>query len=86
MVSPHRRDDAGLRHALGYRLRTSAGRCRVDRRLRHDLGQRIESTSGRSRAYWIDLEGPIVIKSRIDDARHQEEVCVLRQVFERRWR
>jgi hypothetical protein len=46
--------------------------------------RRIESPYGRARAFWIDIEGLIAIKSRIDDPRHQEDVRVLRRVRERR--
>jgi hypothetical protein len=46
--------------------------------------RRIESLYGRARAFWIDIEGLIAIKSRIDDPRHQEDVRVLRRVRERR--
>lgn len=48
--------------------------------------RRIESAYGRSRAFWIDLDGLIAIKDRIDDPRHREDVRVLRRVRERRQR
>lgn len=46
--------------------------------------RRVTGRYGRATAYWIDLDGLIEIKSRIDDPRHQEDVRVLRQVRERR--
>ena len=45
--------------------------------------RRIEGTYGRARAYWIDLDSLITIKSRIDHPRHQEDVRILRMVRER---
>ncbi len=48
--------------------------------------RRIESPYGRARAFWIDLDGLIAIKSRIDDPRHQEDVRVLRRVRDLRQR
>jgi len=44
--------------------------------------RRIESAYGRAHACWIDLDGLIAIKARIDDPRHQEDVRVLRRVRE----
>lgn len=44
------------------------------------------SADGRARAYWIDLDSLIEIKSRIDDPRHQEDARILRMVRERRER
>jgi hypothetical protein len=48
--------------------------------------RRIEGMYGRARALWIDLDGLIDIKSRIDDPKHAEDVRVLRKVKERRER
>jgi hypothetical protein len=45
---------------------------------------RIEGRYGRAKACWIDLDGLIAIKSRIDHPRHREDVRVLKQVRERR--
>lgn len=45
---------------------------------------RIEGTYGRARAYWIDLDSLIAIKSAIDHPRHQEDVRILRLVRDRR--
>ena len=45
---------------------------------------RIEGTYGRARAYWIDLDSLIAIKSRIDHPRHREDVRILRMVRDRR--
>ncbi len=45
--------------------------------------RRIESKYGRSRAFWIDLDSLIEIKSRIDHPRHQDDARVLRQVRDR---
>lgn len=42
--------------------------------------RRIEAPYGEATAYWIDLDGLITIKSRIDDPRHQEDVRVLERV------
>jgi hypothetical protein len=46
--------------------------------------RRIEGRYGRARARWIDLDGLIAIKSRIDHPRHREDVRILEQVRERR--
>jgi hypothetical protein len=46
--------------------------------------RRIESRYGRARARWIDLDGLIAIKSRIDHPRHREDVRILKQVREHR--
>jgi hypothetical protein len=46
--------------------------------------RRIEGRYGRARAYWIDLDSLIAIKSRIDHPRHREDVRILRLVRERR--
>jgi hypothetical protein len=46
--------------------------------------QRLESRYGRARAYWIDIESLIAIKSQIDAPRHQEDARVLRLVRQRR--
>ena len=48
--------------------------------------RRVEGRYGRAKANWIDLDGLIEIKSRIDHPRHQEDVRVLRMVRERRGR
>ncbi len=48
--------------------------------------RRIESRYGRARAFWIDLDSLIAIKSGIDHPRHQEDARVLRQVREGRSR
>ena len=45
---------------------------------------RIEGRFGRARANWIDLDGLIAIKSRIDHPRHREDARVLKQVRERK--
>jgi hypothetical protein len=45
--------------------------------------RRIEGRYGRARAYWIDLDSLIAIKSRIDHPRHQEDVRILRMVRDR---
>jgi hypothetical protein len=45
--------------------------------------RRIEGHYGRARACWIDLDGLIAIKSRIDHPRHQEDVRILRLVRDR---
>jgi hypothetical protein len=45
---------------------------------------RIEGRYGRSPASWIDIDGLIAIKKRIDHPRHQEDVRVLELVRERR--
>jgi hypothetical protein len=41
---------------------------------------RVESRYGEARAYWIDLDGPIAIKSGIDHPRHQDDARILREV------
>jgi hypothetical protein len=46
--------------------------------------KRIEGAYGRAKANWIDLDGLIAIKSRIDKPRHQDDVRVLREVRDRR--
>ena len=46
--------------------------------------RRVEGRYGRAKAWWIDLDSLIAIKSRIDDPRHQEDARVLRLVRERR--
>ena len=48
--------------------------------------RRIEGRYGRARAFFVDLDGLIAIKSRIDDPRHQEDARVLRLVKERQSR
>lgn len=45
--------------------------------------KRVESSYGRARAFWVDLDSLIAIKSGIDDPRHQEDARVLRMVKER---
>jgi hypothetical protein len=45
--------------------------------------RRIESRYGRARARWIDLDGLIDIKRRIDHPRHREDVRVLEQIRQR---
>ena len=47
---------------------------------------RIEGRYGRSAASWIDIDGLIAIKERIDHPRHQEDVRVLELVRQRRKR
>jgi len=47
---------------------------------------RIEGRYGRSPASWIDIDGLIAIKERIDHPRHQEDVRVLELVRQRRKR
>ena len=47
---------------------------------------RIEGHYGRASASWIDIDGLIAIKSRIDHPRHREDVRVLELVRERRKR
>ncbi len=42
--------------------------------------RRIESRYGRARACWVDLDGLIAIKSRIDHPRHREDVRILEMV------
>lgn len=47
----------------------------------HELWRnRIEGRYGRSAASWVDIEGLIAIKRRIDQPRHQEDVRVLELV------
>jgi len=46
--------------------------------------RRVQSRYGRARACWVDLDGLIAIKSRIDHPRHREDVRVLEQVRQRR--
>jgi len=45
---------------------------------------RIEGSYGRSPASWIDIDGLIAIKERINHPRHQEDVRVLELVRQRR--
>ena len=47
---------------------------------------RIQGRYGRSSASWIDIDGLIAIKKRIDHPRHREDVRVLELVRERRKR
>jgi len=47
---------------------------------------RIDSRYGRASASWVDIDGLIAIKKRIDHPRHQEDVRVLELVRERRRR
>lgn len=47
-------------------------------------GKRVEGRYGRARAFWVDLDSLIAIKSQIDDPRHQDDARVLRLVRERR--
>ena len=49
-------------------------------------GNRIEGRYGRASASWVDLDGLIAIKKRIDHPRHQDDVRVLEQVRDRRKR
>jgi len=46
--------------------------------------RRIESRYGTARAYWIDLDSLIAIKSGIDHPRHQDDARVLREVRDRK--
>lgn len=46
--------------------------------------RRIEGRYGRARAWWIDLDSLIEIKSGIDHPRHQEDARVLRLVRDQR--
>jgi hypothetical protein len=46
--------------------------------------RRIESLYGRAKACWIDLDGLIAIKKRIDHPRHQEDARILELVREGR--
>jgi hypothetical protein len=43
-------------------------------------GKRIRGRYGAARVNWIDIDGLIRIKSRIDDPRHRDDVRVLREV------
>lgn len=45
---------------------------------------RIEGRYGRASASWVDIDGLIAIKKRIDHPRHQDDVRVLERVRERR--
>lgn len=47
---------------------------------------RIEGRYGHASASWVDLDGLIAIKKRIDHPRHQDDVRVLERVRERRKR
>jgi hypothetical protein len=47
---------------------------------------RIEGRYGRASASWVDLDGLIAIKTRIDHPRHQEDARILELVRERRRR
>jgi len=47
---------------------------------------RIEGRYGRASASWVDLDGLIAIKKRIDHPRHRDDVRVLERVRERRKR
>ena len=46
--------------------------------------KRIEGRYGRASASWVDIDGLIAIKKRIDHPRHQDDVRVLERVRERR--
>jgi len=46
--------------------------------------RRIEGRYGRARAYWVDLDSLIAIKSRIEHPRHQEDVRILKLVRDRK--
>lgn len=48
--------------------------------------RRIRGRYGRAAASWVDLDGLIAIKRRIDHPRHREDVRVLEMVRERRGR
>jgi hypothetical protein len=48
--------------------------------------RRVRTPYSSVEANWIDLDGLIEIKSRIDDPRHQEDARTLRKVKERRQR
>jgi hypothetical protein len=50
------------------------------------LERRIAGSYGRAPASWIDLDGLIAIKERIDHPRHREDVRVLELVRLRRKR
>ena len=56
----------------------------VDHEFAEAWDRRIEGIYGRARAYWIDLDSLIAIKSRIDHPRHQEDVRILRMVRDSR--
>lgn len=45
---------------------------------------RIEGRYGSAAASWVDIDGLIAIKKRIDHPRHQDDVRVLERVRERR--
>jgi hypothetical protein len=45
---------------------------------------RIEGRYGHASASWVDLDGLIAIKKRIDHPRHQDDVRILERVRERR--
>jgi hypothetical protein len=47
---------------------------------------RIDGRYGRASASWIDIDGLIAIKKRIDHPRHQDDVRILERVRERRKR
>jgi hypothetical protein len=47
---------------------------------------RIQGRYGRASASWVDIDGLIAIKKRIDHPRHQDDVRVLERVRERRKR
>ena len=47
---------------------------------------RIEGHYGRASASWVDIDGLIAIKKRIDHPRHQDDVRILERVRERRER
>lgn len=47
---------------------------------------RIDGRYGRASASWVDIDGLIAIKKRIDHPRHQDDVRVLERVRERRKR
>ncbi len=46
--------------------------------------RRIVGRYGRARAFWVDLDTLIAIKSRVDHPRHQEDARILRLVRDRR--
>jgi len=68
-VAPDRIDL--VRHVRGARFETA-------------WKKRIKGQYGSAKANWIDLDGLIRIKSRIDNPRHQEDVRILREVKKRR--
>lgn len=45
--------------------------------------RRVEAPYGEARAFWIDLDSLIEIKSGIDDPRHQDDARILRAVRDR---